>query len=148
MNKELVVKVKSLLPALAGNVTYSEVAKMFLSPGYVSQAGNIYREGLRLSRFFAVEYSIGHGWCWSFLNGIRLYVWDNNKPKLVLRREFSSYILSEIAVRRETISLVREHIKHSCDMLGLHNATDSEIEVLSESLVSELTKATQLIAEG
>ena len=77
----LIVAAKSALPSLGNNVTYNDAAKMFLSPGYTSAAGNTYQEGLRLSRYLAVDYSIGHGWCHSFLNGVRLYIWDNNKPK-------------------------------------------------------------------
>ena len=58
-NNSLIVAAKSALPSLANNVTYNDAAKMFLSPEYTSAAGNTYQEGVRLSRFLAVDYSIG-----------------------------------------------------------------------------------------
>lgn len=141
----LIVAAKSALPSLGNNVAYNDAAKMFLSPGYTSAAGNTYQEGLRLSRYLAVDYSIGHGYCRSFLNGVRLYIWDNNKPKLVAHRTFSCYFLSESAIKYETERIVREHLKSSCEVLGLGNATDSELTKLSKALVSETMNTTQLI---
>ena len=147
-NNSLIVAAKSALPSLANNVTYNEAAKMFLSPGYQSQAGNVYQEGIRLSRHLAVDYSIGHGYCQSFLNGIRLYIWDNNRPKLVAHKCFSSYFLSESAIKYETEVIVKEHLRNSCKMLGFENATDSQLTELSRALVSETQKTTQLIGHG
>ena len=147
-SNSLVLAAKSALPSLANNVTYNEAAKMFLSPGYQSQAGNVYQEGIRLSRYIAVDYSIGHGWCRSFLNGIRLYVWDNNKPKLVAHKSFNSYFLSESAINYETQTIVKEHLKNSCKMLCFENATDAQLTEISRALVSETQKTTQLIGHG
>ena len=147
-NNSLIVAAKAALPSLGNNVTNNDAAKMFLSPGYTSAAGNTYQEGLRLSRYLAIDYSIGHGWCRSFLNGIKLYVWDNNKPKLVSHKSFSCYFLSESAINYETVRIVKEHLKSSCKLLGLGNPTDSELTKLSEALVSETMKTTQLIGHA
>jgi hypothetical protein len=147
-NNALIVAAKSALPSLGNNVTYSDAAKMFLSPGYTSAAGNTYQEGLRLSRYIAVDYSIGHGYCRSFLNGVKLYIWDNNKPKLVAHRTFDCYFLSESAIKYETERIVKEHLKNSCKVLGLGNATDSELTRLSQALVSETMNTTQLIGHA
>lgn len=144
----LIVAAKSALPSLANNVTYSDAAQMFLSPGYTSAAGNTYQEGLRLSRYLAVDYSIGHGWRHSFLNGVKLYIWDNNKPKLVAHRTFSCYFLSESAINYETQTIVKEHLKNSCKMLGFENATDAQLTEISRALVSETQETTQLIGHG
>ena len=147
-NNALIVAAKSALPSLGNNVTYNDAAKMFLSSGYTSQAGNTYQEGVRLSRYIAVDYSIGHGYCRSFLNGVRLYIWDNNKPKLVAHRTFDRYFLSESAIKYETVRIVKEHLKNSCKVLGLGNATDSELTRLSQALVSETMNTTQLIGHA
>ena len=144
----LIVAAKSALPSRANNVTYNDAAKMFLTPGYTSAAGNTYQEGLRLSRYLAVDYSIGHGWRHSFLNGVKLYIWDNNKPKLVAHRTFSCYYLSQEAINYETVRIVKEHLKSSCKVLGLGYATDSELTKLSKALVSETMNTTQLIGHA
>ncbi len=144
-SKSLIVAVKSALPSLAGNVTYSQAAKMFLTPGYVSAAGNMYQEGLRLSKYIIVKFSIGHGYSWSFLNGIKLYIWNGTKPKLVKQKLFSCYFWSENAARQEAVKMVKEYLKDTCRMLHLERATDSEVLKLSEALVDEMVNTTKLI---
>ena len=144
----LITAVKSALPSLGNNITYNQVAKMFLTPGYTSAAGNTYQEGLRLSKYLAINFSIGHGYYYTFLNGIRLYIWDGQKPKLVKERFFSSYVWSEEGARSETAKMLKEHLASSCRLLGLANPTDSELTRLSEVLVGETAKTTQLIGCG
>lgn len=144
-SKSLIVAVKSALPSLASNVTYSQAARMFLSPGYVSAAGNMYQEGLRLSRYIAIKFDIGHGYCWSFLNGIKLYIWDGKRPKLVKQKLFYNYCWSDSSAREESVSMVKEYLKDTCRMLHLDRATDSEVLRLSEALVDETENTTKLI---
>ncbi len=147
-NNALVTAVRSALPALGNNITYNQVAKMFLTPGYTSAAGNTYQEGLRLSKYLAVNFSIGHGYCHSFLNCIRLYIWDGQKPKLVKERFFSCFFWNEEAARAETAEMLKEYLASSCRLLGLGNPTDSELTRLSETLVGETSRTTQLIGCG
>ena len=144
----LVLAVKSAFPSLGNNVTYNQVANMFLSPGYTSAAGNTYQQGLRLSRYLSIEFSIGYGHSRTFLNGIRLYVWDNNKPKLVEQKLYSSYFWSEAAAKIEVVKMLKDYLRSSCRMLGLGNPTESQLRQLSETLVGETTRATQLIGCG
>ena len=141
----LVLAAKSALPSLGNNVTYNQAANMFLSAGYTSAAGNTYQQGLRLSKYLAVDFSIGHGYYYTFLNGIRLYVWDGNKPKLVEQKFFSCYVWSEAAAKSEVVGMLKDYLRSSCRMLGLGNPTDSQLQQLSETLVGETTRATQLI---
>ena len=148
MENSLVLAAKSALPTLSGEITYSQAARMFLSPGYVSCAGNMYQEGLRLSRYIAVDYSIGHGYAHSFLNGIRLYTWDGNRPKLVAQRSFDCHFWNQADVTEQTVKIVKEHLRSSCALLGLGNPSDAELRRLSESLVGETEKATCLIGSG
>ena len=144
----LVLAVKSALPSLGNNVTYNQAANMFLSAGYTSAAGNTYQQGLRLSKYLAVDYSIGHGYYYTFLNGIRIYVWDGNKPKWVGQKLFSCDVWSEEAARREVVKMLENYLRSSCRMLGLGTPTDSQLRQLSETLVGETTRATQLIGCG
>lgn len=144
----LVLAVKSAFPSLGNNVTYNQAANMFLSPGYTSAAGNTYQQGLRLSRYLAIEFSICYGYCRTFLNGIRLYIWDNNTPKLVKQKLYSSYFWSEAAAKSEVVDMLANYLRSSCRMLGLGTPTDSQLRQLSEALVGETTRATQLIGCG
>lgn len=147
-NNALVLAVKSALPSLGNNVTYNQAANMFLSAGYTSAAGNTYQQGLRLSKYLAVDFSIGHGYYYTFLNGIRIYVWDGNKPKLVGQKLFSCYVWSEEAAKMEAVEMLEDYLRSSCRMLGLGNPTTAQLHQLSETLVGETTRTTQLIGCG
>lgn len=147
-DNSLVLAAKSALPSLGDNVTYNQAANMFLSAGYTSAAGNTYQQGLRLSKHLAVNFSIGHGYCYTFLNGVRLYIWDGNRPKLVGQKLFSCYVWNEAAAGKEAVELLVDYLRSSCRMLGLGNPTDSQLRQLSETLVGETTRTTQLIGCG
>lgn len=147
-NNSLILAAKNALPSLGNNVNYSQVANMFLSNGYTSAAGNTYQEGLRLSRYVAVNFSIGHGYCHSFLNGIRLYTWDGQKPKLVREKTFSCFFWSETAAKDECVYMLKEHLRNSCKMMGLGQPSDSELVKLSETLIGETMETTQLLGSG
>lgn len=148
IENRLTLAVKSALPSLGNEVSYNQVANMFLSAGYTSAAGNTYQEGLRLSKYLAVNFSIGHGWYYSFLNGIRLFIWDGNKPKLVMERLFNCYYWSESAARDEVVSMLKEYLRNSCQTLGLGNPTDDQLQQLSEALADDTINSTRQIGCG
>lgn len=147
MDTTLALYSKTALPQFSGNFNYNEVAKMFLSAGYASPAGNVYQEGLRLSQRLAVRFSIGHGYAYSFLNGVSLYIWDNNKPKLVAQKSFSCYYLSECATTLEMKSMIRDYIRSQCLLYNYGVPTEGGLEELSNSLVKELEQGTAALAK-
>lgn len=66
------------LPALSGsNVTYNAKRNIFLTNGFTSAAGNTNYQGIRVSDRIAVKYSLGDGYCYTFLNGIQVYGYDD-----------------------------------------------------------------------
>ena len=66
-NSLVLATVKSKFPSFNGTgITYNDVSRMFLTPAWVSNAGNAYQEGLRLSDKIAVTYNIGHGYAHTF----------------------------------------------------------------------------------
>ena len=66
---------KSSLPSFAANgVSYNDIAKMFLTPGWKSEAGNVYQEGLRVSDKIAVTYQYRARLC------AYLPQWDTHIP--------------------------------------------------------------------
>jgi len=148
MENSLMLAVKSALPSLGKDITYNQVARMFLEAGYVSAAGNMYQDGVRLSKYFIVKFNIGHGYCYTFLNGIQLYIWDGTKPKLVSHKSFNCYVWSDQAAREETADMVMSYLRSSCMLLGLGNATDAQLRELSEALVMETERTTALIGCG
>lgn len=141
----LIVAIKANLQSLPYKVTYNESVNMFLSSGYVSQAGNMYQEGVRRSQYFEFEYSIGHGWYTSFLNSIRLYIWDNDQRKCVGSRDFYSYFWSEEAVARNSIELLGEYLTSTCKTFRIAMPTGTQLKSISEQLFKETMATTKLL---
>ena len=148
MEKSLVLSTaKSALPSFcAHGVTYNDIAKMFLTPAWVSQAGNAYQEGLRISDKIAVTYNIGHGYAHTFLNGIRIFRYEQGKTVLIGEKSFYDYWWSEDDVRRETVGLVAEYIMSQCRVLG-HGVPDKRIvQQVASGFVDETITGTKLLA--
>lgn len=144
MNNALILSAQKALPQLACNVTYNHVAKMLLTPGYVSAAGNMYQEGVRLSKRLAVKFSIGHGWAHTFMNGIQLFAWDGAGLRVVAHRCYSNFWWCEDDIRREVISVVTSYLRTQILLQGKY-CEEAEIRRFARQLVDETQKTTELI---
>lgn len=72
-NTSLAKLVNDALPAVSGSsLTYNADRNMFLTPGYTSNSGNIYFQGIHLSNRLAIVFDIGIGYAHSFLNGLQV----------------------------------------------------------------------------
>lgn len=145
MNNALVLSAQKALPQLACNVTYNQVAKMLLTPGYVSAAGNMYQEGVRISKRLAVRFSIGHGWAHTFMNGLQLYAWDGTSLRMVAHRCYENFWWSEAAIRREVISMIATYLKAQIQIQGIYSVSEADIRKLAMDLADDTQKTTELI---
>lgn len=145
MENKIALAVKNALPQLSGDITYNQAANMFLTPGYMSLAGNVYQQGVRLSRRMAVKFSIGHGYYHTFLNGIQVYMWDGGKPKMVAHRCYSNFWWSESEAQRELKSVVKSYLLNESKLLGVHGISEADFNRLSDDLVGETRQTTALI---
>jgi hypothetical protein len=139
---------KASLPAFAqGNVTYNDCAKMFLTQGWASAAGNVYQEGLRVSRNLVVTYGIGHGYCHSFLNSIRIYRFEQNRPVLATERYFYNFWWSDYDVKTATVNLLTDFLESQCKVLGLDSPGREAVRQLAGGFVNETIAGTKLLAQ-
>lgn len=145
MSNELTLAFKASFPQLASDITYNDVAKMFLTPGYISQAGNMYQEGVRFSRRMAIKFDIGHGYAHTFLNGIQLFMWDESRPKMVAHRTYSNFWWSENDTNYEVTRVVKDYLVNESKVQGLHGIPDCEFERLAKELVSDTLATTAMI---
>ena len=145
MNNALILSAQKALPQLACNVTYSQVAKMLLTPGYVSAAGNMYQEGVRISKRLAVRFSIGHGWAHTFMNGIQLYAWDGMSLRVVAHRCYSNFWWCEEDIRREVISMITSYLRTQFQIQGIYCFSEADIRKLAVDLADDTQKTTELI---
>ncbi len=145
-NSLILSTVKSFLPAFNANgVTYNDIAKMFLTPAWCSQAGNAYQEGLRISNKISVTYNIGHGYAYTFLNGIRIFRYENDKPALIGERSYYNYRWTDYDVNRETVNLLTDCLESQCKILGLGTPDKSYVRQVAETFVDETIEGTKLL---
>lgn len=100
----LTAVVERALPALSGsNVTYNKQHNIYLSDAYTSAMGNTYYQGIRLSNRIIISYSIGEGYLYTFLNGIRIYGFNGTDKKLIATK-ISIAVFSQKAAQRACVS--------------------------------------------
>lgn len=138
---------QSALPQFSGRFNYNDVAKMFLSGGYTSAAGNMYQTGLRISSRLAVKFDIGHGYAHSFLNGIDIFIWNTDKPKLVSQESFSCYFWSNEAANHEVKRMVKDYVRSQCLLQGCGTPSERDLEEFADGIVRELERETAAAAK-
>lgn len=146
-NNSLVLStINSSLPVFAGNgVTYNDLAKMFLTQGWTSDAGNTYQEGMRLSDKFVVKYNIGHGYYYTFLNGVNIYGYDGDKLRLIISdNSYNGCIWSEGNVKHETVRLLTKFFEDQCRINNCFAPSDYLKEIAAR-FVDDTIKATEAI---
>lgn len=137
---------KSFLPAFNANgVTYNDIAKMFITPAWCSIAGNAYQQGLRLSDKIAVTYNIGHGHTHTFLNGIRIFRYENGKTVLIGERYFDCCKWSDCRVNSETVNLLTDCLESQCKVLGFGTPDKDYVRQVAATFVDETVKGTKLL---
>lgn len=140
MDSNLIKVVNATLPALSGSlVTYNEKNNIFFSEGYTSMAGNTYFQGLRLSDRLIVDLQLGLGYCYLFLNGIRIYGYNGNEKHLIAKRDYSSRKYSDAFSRSECNDMVKEYLISQSILIG-QPVDELALESFSNSLIEETMK--------
>lgn len=147
-SKELVIsKLSTILPSIAnGNATYNDIAKMFLTQGWQSMAGNVYQEGMRLSDKIVVKYNIGHGYCHTFLNGVNIYGFDGTQMRLLVSdNSYNCCYWSEGVVKGETVRLLEKFFEGYCRANGCYDENRQAIREIAAQFVDETIRSTEAI---
>ena len=128
------------LPALSGSsLTYKPERNMYLTLGYTSAAGNTYYRAIRFSNRLVVFYNIGEGYCHTFLNGITLYCWDGQKPKIIAQKSWGGYdwrLFSEKFAKEQSIIMLKDYLKAQAKALGI-SVSDQQLLYFSREMVEE-----------
>ena len=107
------------LPALSGeSLTYNAERNLYLTTGYTSPAGNTYFRAVRVSPHLVVYYNLGQGWAHTFLNGIILYCWDGQKPRMIAQRNYCCNYFTEASARDQTVAMLKEYLAGQAKILG------------------------------
>ena len=134
------VAVKAL-PALSGSsLTYNPERNMYLTLGYTSDLGNTYYRVIRFSNRLVVFYNIGEGYCRTFLNGITLYCWDGQKPRIIAQKSWGGCgnwrSFSEIFAKEQSIIMLKDYLKAQAKALGTP-VSEQQLLCFSREMVEE-----------
>lgn len=142
-NNTLTTIVAKVLPAITkGNMTYNAAKNIFLSQGYTSAAGNTYFQALRCSEQLAVLFDVGEGYAHTFLNGIKLFCWDGQKPRLIAQKQWggSDYrIFNEVFAEQQSVLMLADFLKGQAKMLG-SGVSESQLLDYSRSMVQGMNQ--------
>ncbi len=125
------------LPALSGeSLTYNAEKNLYLTTGYTSAAGNTYFRAIRVSPHLAVYYNIGQGWAHTFLNGITIYCWDGQKPRMIAQKNYYCNYFSEFSAREQAAAMLKEYLAGQAKILG-QGVPEAQLLDFSRQLVDE-----------
>ena len=131
-NTALQTIVAKNLPALSGeSIVYNTAKNIFLTQGYTSAAGNMYYKAIRLSNRLIVYYDLGQGYAYTFLNGIKLYCFDGQKPNLIAQKYWGGCdyrVFNEQFAKDQSILLLSNFL---AGQLKAQGAQVSNQEILS-----------------
>lgn len=136
MNKTKLMKVvESNLPALSGStVSYNTLSNMLETQGYTSAAGNTYYQGIRVSDRLIINYDLGQGYAYLFLNGIHVYGYNGTEKRLIGSRSYSCCCFCEQWAMEEAAEIVYDFIKGQMKLTAV-TVNDRQIKECSRKLV-------------
>lgn len=136
-NQELARVVENALPALSGSkVHYDSSRNMLCTTGYTSAAGNTYYQGIRLSDRLVITVSLGDGYMYTFMNGLRLYCFDGQNQKLIGSRSYNCYTYSSSRACSESEEILFNYLKSQGALMNA-NVSDSQLRDFAHEMVKE-----------
>jgi len=147
MNTNQLSLVNVALPSFSGSrLTYNEKKNIILTEGYTSAAGNTYFQGIRMSDRIVVSYQLGQGYCYLFLNGIRIYAFNGKELQLIAQDFYNCNVFSEESAKQEAIKMVKSYLSNQVALTG-KTVEQTMIEDMAASLVNDTQKDQVKIAK-
>ena len=147
MNTNQLSLVNVALPSFSGSrLTYNEKKNIILTEGYTSAAGNTYFQGIRMSDRIVVSYQLGQGYCYLFLNGIRIYAFNGKELQLIAQDFYNCNVFSEESAKQEAIKMVKSYLSNQVALTG-KTVEQTMIEDMAASLVNGTQKDQVKIAK-
>ena len=140
-NNQLTVIADKAMPAAfkTAELTFNAGKNIFLTQGYTSQAGNTYYQGVRFSDRIIITQQLGQGYCYTFLNGIRIFGFNGKEATLIAEKSFHCCVYSEYYVKSESEDMIKEFLKSQAAISG--SLVDSQqLDTFAQSLVAETMK--------
>lgn len=137
--------VESYLPALSGStVSYNTLSNMLETQGYTSAAGNTYYQGIRFSERLIINFDLGRGYAYLFLNGIRIYGFNGTEKRLIGSRSYSCCCFCEQWAKEQATEIVYDFIKSQMKLTKT-KCYDSQIKKYCRQLVEATSHNMKLL---
>ena len=147
MNTNQLSFVNVALPSFSGSrLTYNEKKNIILTEGYTSAAGNTYFQGIRMSDRIVVSYQLGQGYCYLFLNGIRIYAFNGKELQLIAQDFYNCNVFSEESAKHQVVKLMKSYLYNQVALTG-KTVNQTMIEDMAASLVNDTQKDQVKIAK-
>jgi hypothetical protein len=139
-NQVMVIADKAMPSAFkSAELTFSAGKNIFLTNGYTSMAGNTYYQGVRFSDRIIITQQIGQGYCYTFLNGIRIFGFNGKEVTLIAEKSYNCCFYNELFVKSESVTLIKDFLKSQATITG-SQVENSQLESFSHALVEETMK--------
>lgn len=140
-NNEIMVLADNVMPAVfkSAELTYNACKNIFLTEGYTSEAGNTYYQGVRFSDRIIITQQLGQGYCYTFLNGIRIFGFNGKEATLIAEKSYGTCYYNESVVQNESESLIKEFLKSQAAICG-NIVENSLLDSFSKTLVADTMK--------
>lgn len=127
------------LPAFSNSsLTYNAARNMYLTQGYTSAAGNTYYQAIKASDKLIVAMQIGEGYYYTFLNGIKLFCWDGNKPVLIGQKAWGGcdnwVRYSDYFALNQSVGMLKDYLSSQLKLQGVQ-ADESQLLEYSRNLL-------------
>ncbi len=137
MNTTQISLANSALPAFSGSkLTYNQKKNIILTEGYTSAAGNTYFQGIRMSDRLVIAYQFGQGYCYLFLNGIRIYAYNGRELQLIGQNFFNCNVFSEEYALSLSVDMIKDYLSNQAVITG-RSIAPALIYQMAASLVVE-----------
>lgn len=134
----------SILPTYgnAGNnlPVWNEGQKMFISSEYESTSGNRYYKGLRFCEQLAIVETVGLYHTWTYIDGVEIYAFNGNKPKLVGKRQYEKRFYNTTEIKADVEQMVQEYLHGQLKIQNV-NIPAIRIEEEAKSVVERSYKS-------
>ena len=146
MENSILKLVNTALPALSGSkVHYNSQSNMLETDGYTSTAGNTYYQGIILNDRIIINFDLGQGYVFLFLNGIRVYGYNGNEKHLIGSRTYYCCGFNKEFAKNQVVEIVIDYMKAQMKLMN-NTCDENTVRSFSQKLVESTFSSMKQIA--
>lgn len=132
MTKEMILS--KITGLQSNNIKFSAEANAFLGNAYTSMAGNHYFNAVRFGEGILIKEDIGHGYKYTFLNGLRVY--SIKEKKLIADASFHCQVYNKDLVRDKITSMLIDKLNEAAEQQGF-SFNDNDAKRIVKQIVEQ-----------